>query len=221
MKNLTALLGLSTLLFSQLSVANTLILPSFFEPDLMAILDDEFGLASLQKIDDDMDQYWTVTGEVSATAVAKHAGYSQNFGLFDGGDNFSSLLYVPYLDAQYGSSDAAAVGSQIRFGLTRGAMPLLGNKPLFSSDPSENALCNKFFCTPEYDHMVSWLINDGEFTGDYVLAWEDLIFLGDHDYNDLVVRVSGVSTHVVPVPAAAWLFGSGLIGLAFFARCRI
>ena len=221
MKKLIALITLVAIFYSQLSAANTLILPSFFEPDLMDILDDEFGLASLQRIDDDMDQYWTVTGEISATAVAKHAGYSQNFGLLDGGDNFSSLLYVPYMDAQNGSSDATEVGSQIRFGLTRGAMPLLGNKPLFSSDPSENALCNKFFCTPEYDHMVSWLITDGEYEGDYVLAWEDLKFLGDRDYNDLVVRVSGVSTHVVPVPAAAWLFGSGLIGLAAFARRRI
>jgi hypothetical protein len=68
--------------------------------------------------------------------------------------------------------------------------------------------------------MVSWLITDGEYAGDYVLAWEDLVLLGDRDYNDLVVRVSGVSPHVVPVPAAAWLFGSGLIALAAFVRRR-
>ncbi len=61
MKKLIALIALFAIFYSQLSAANTLILPSFFEPDLMGILDDEFGLASLQRIDDDMDQYWTVT----------------------------------------------------------------------------------------------------------------------------------------------------------------
>ena len=67
--------------------------------------------------------------------------------------------------------------------------------------------------------MVSWLITDGEYAGDYVLAWEDLKFLGDRDYNDLVVRVSGVA--VVPVPAAVWLFISGLLSLIVVSRRRV
>ena len=222
MKTLTTLAGLTALLFSQISVANTLILPSFWEPDLLGsggILDNEFGLGNLQRIDDDLDQYWTVTGELSATAVAKHAGYSQNFGFIDSNDNFSSLLYVPYMNAQSGSSTAPAIGDEIRFGLTRGVMPRHGNKPIFSSDPLDNMICRGRFCLPPLDHMVSWLIIGGEFSGDYILAWEDLKFLGDRDYNDLVVRVSGVST--VPVPAAAWLFASGLLGLAAASRRRV
>lgn len=64
--------------------------------------------------------------------------------------------------------------------------------------------------------MVSWLITDGEFAGDYVIAWEDMKRLGDHDYNDLVIRVSGVSA--VPVPSALWLFGSGILGLVAVVR---
>jgi len=215
MKKLIALITLVAIFYSQLSAANTLILPSFFEPDLMGILDDEFGLASLQRIDDDMDQYWTGAGEITVTAVAKYAGYSQHFGFINESDDFTSLLYVPYMDGQSNSFNVAASGSPFRFGLDP------SGSPLFSSVASENALCAWFICTPDLDHMVSWLITDGEFAGDYVLAWEDLKFLGDRDYNDLVVRVSGVSTHVVPVPAAAWLFGSVLIGLAAFARRRI
>ena len=221
MKILTTLVGLTVLFFSQLSVANTLILPSFFEPDLLGsggILDNEFGLGNLQRIDDDMDRYWTVTGELSATAVAKHAGFSQNFGFIDSENNFSSLLYVPYMNAQSGSSTAPFVGDEIRFGLTRGVMPSNAKKPLFSSDPLDNVFCGRFFCSHEKDHMVSWLITDGVYAGDYVVAWEDLKKLGDRDYNDLVVRVSGV--RVVPVPAALWLFGSGLLGLIALVRRR-
>ena len=70
--------------------------------------------------------------------------------------------------------------------------------------------------------LATWVaITDGEFAGDYILAWEDLRFLGDRDYNDLVVRVSGVSHMAVPVPAAVWLFGSGLLGLLTIARRRV
>jgi hypothetical protein len=72
------------------------------------------------------------------------------------------------------------------------------------------------------DHMVSWLVTDGQYAGDYVLAWEDLKLLGDRDYNDLVVRVSGVSNMpAVPVPAAAWLFVSGLLALVSVSRRRV
>ena len=214
MKNLTALTGLIVLTFSQLTAANTLILPSPNEPDLASILGSEFGSGNLQRIDDDMDQYWTGAGEITVTAVAKYAGYSQHFGFINESDDFTSLLYVPHMDAQSNSFNVAVSGSPFRFGLDP------SGSPLFSSVASENALCVGFFCAPGLDHMVSWLITDGEYVGDYVLAWEDLVLLGDRDYNDLVVRVSGVSTQVVPVPAAVWLFGSGLIGLAAFARRR-
>ncbi len=220
MKNLIAFVALTVLFYSQLSSANTLIMPNFFESDLTSILDNEFGLDNLQRIDDDMDLYWTITGEVTATAVAKHAGYSQHFGLLDSDNDYSSLLYVPYMDAQSGSSSDPETGSQIQFSLTRGVMPLMGKKPIFSSNQSDNVICADIVCSAELDHMVSWLIIDGEYAGDYVLAWEDLKFLGDRDYNDLVVRVSGVSYSAVPVPAAIWLFGSGLIGLAIIARRR-
>lgn len=216
MKLPITIFGLTVLLFSQLSTANTLILPSPNEPDLIGsggILDNVFGLANLQRIDDDLDQYWNVVAEqVSVTAVAKYAGYKQDFGFIDSDDNFTSLLYVPYMDGQTNTFTVADPGSPFRFGLDP------SGAPLFSSDPSDNAYCGWFHCTDAVDHMVSWLITGGQYTGDYVVAWEDLKHLGDRDYNDLVVRVSGISA--VPVPAAVWLFASGLLGLIAAARRR-
>ena len=92
--------------------------------------------------------------------------------------------------------------------------------PLLSSDPLDNVFCCKYSCTESKNHMVSWLITDGQFAGDSMIAWDDLKYLDDHDYDDLVVRVSGVT--VVPVvPAAAWMFGSGLLVLAAFLRRRV
>ncbi len=64
MKMSVTIAGLAVLLLSQFAVANTLILPSFSEPSLIGsggVLDDVFGLDNLQRIDDEQDQYWTVT----------------------------------------------------------------------------------------------------------------------------------------------------------------
>jgi len=216
MKISTTLIGLTTLLISQVSAANTIIFPGFWEPGLIGsggILDTEFGLGNLQRVDDDMDQYWSVVAtEVSVTAVAKHAGFSQKFGFIDSSDNFTTVLNVPVMAAQSNTFNVSDSGSPFRFGLDP------SGSPLFSSDPLDNVICGWFMCSHPKDHMVSWLITNGEYAGDYVIAWEDLTFLGDRDYNDLVVRVSGVSA--VPVPAAVWLFCSGLLGLVVAARRR-
>ena len=54
---------------------------------------------------------------------------------------------------------------------------------------------------------------------DLVLAYNDNITLtaplGDADYDDMLVRAE---FSPVPVPAAVWLFGSGLLGLIGAAR---
>ena len=194
----------------------TSIYPSPHEPDLTGsggILDITYGLGNLQRIDDDLDQYWNVSAnEVTVTAVAKYAGFSQDFGFIDNDDNFTSLLLVPYMNSQSNTFTIIDSGSPFRFGLDP------SGSPLFSSDPLDNVICGRYHCSTPKDHMVSWLITDGDYAGDYVIAWEDLKKLGDRDYNDLVVRVSGAS--VVPVPAAVWLFGSGLLGLIGVARRR-
>ena len=81
----------------------TSIFPSPHEPDLTGsggILDNEFGLGNLQRIDDDLDQYWTLTGsQVTVSVVAKYADFTQNFGFIGAGNIFTSLLNVPYINA--------------------------------------------------------------------------------------------------------------------------
>jgi hypothetical protein len=40
----------------------------------------------------------------------------------------------------------------------------------------------------------------------------------DRDFSDMGIRISALSA--VPIPAAGWLLGSGLVGLAVAARRR-
>jgi hypothetical protein len=207
MKNLTYTIGLVALLFGQAAQANTIILPSLTaEPSLIGgILDSEFGLANLQRVDDNSDQYWNAAKQIEVTAIAKHASFKQIFGFISANDNFIPILDVPSMAGQ--NTVIPGPIAPFRFGLDP------SGSPVFSSDPSDNPMMA--------DHMVSWLITGGTYKGDYVLAWEDLTLLGDIDYNDLVVRVSGVSNiPAVPVPTAVWLFGSGLIALATISRRR-
>lgn len=196
------------------SSSRTHISTSHYEPGLTGdggILDSNFGLDNLQRIDDNLDRYWSISGsEVTVTAIAKHAGFSQNFGFIDEDNNFTSLLFVPNMDNQSNTFNMSDSGSPFRFGLDP------GGSPLFSSDPLDNIRCGWHHCSQPHDHMVSWLITGGEYAGDYVIAWEDLKNPGDRDYNDLVLRVSGASA--VPVLSSIALFISGALCLAGVIR---
>lgn len=221
MKNVIYLSALLASLFINSAAANTVIIADRFEPNLLGdggILDMAFDLDNLQRIDDGLDQVWTVSGDVTATVVFSQPGFSQNFGIHDAINGFSPLLDVPYKKSPHSADFDYAIGSEIAFGLTRGVMPAKGNKPVLSSVAGDNVVCKAGACDFGSDLMVSWLITDGMYAGDYIFAWEDLRPRGNSDYRDLVVRVSGVTA--VPVPAAVWLFASGLVGLSLVARRR-
>ena len=56
-------------------------------------------------------------------------------------------------------------------------------------------------------------------TGDFTADWSALVVGGPYNGQTGIWHITG-NTQVVPVPAAIWLFGSGLLGLAGVARCR-
>jgi hypothetical protein len=63
--------------------------------------------------------------------------------------------------------------------------------------------------------MIAWRIIT---TGNFVVAWEDLAGLGDKDYNDLDVEVSGAAP--IPEPGILLLIASGIVGRGAMAMRR-
>jgi hypothetical protein len=190
--------------------ATTTIWPNPHEPGFISAggtLDTIIGLSNLQRVDDNFDQWWAGPSIVDIQVIAKHAAYTQDFGYIDALNNYTSLLSnITVNYGQTASFDTVNSGSPFRFGLDPSDAPLFSS---YANDNPDNGL----------DHMVTWRITNGAHAGDYIIAWEDLYYLGDRDYNDLVLHVSGVNP--VPIPAAVWLFVAGLIGLVGVARRKL
>lgn len=221
----------STLLLSGLANASYVavlpgvaVLPSpGDEPDLAAsggILDTSFGLENLSRVDDSLDQQWVNSGRIDVKTVGKWAGFKQSFGFINAEGDFTSLLNVNnHWSRPAAHFDREASGSLFSFGLNP------SGSSLWSSYVGDNS--------DLFDHMVTWKITSSHnknLIGAFVIGWEDLADGGDQDFNDLVLLVKGdISLNtlpaaaqgaVVPIPAALWLFCSGLLGLAAAARRR-
>jgi hypothetical protein len=68
--------------------------------------------------------------------------------------------------------------------------------------------------------FLNGLPNGTLLRGGTLVGFEDTLGGGDLDYNDLSYLFTNVGTAPVPVPAAMWLFGSGLMGLIGTAARR-
>jgi hypothetical protein len=198
------------------------------EPGIRGVLNKLYGEGNFARVDDGYDDLWSYASleNGSAQFEAKFSAVGKaTFGYFRGADSakFNPLFSV----TGYGFAnpnkpvtavlDPAKTHDPFRFGAFFGS-PLVGK--LYSSDADQN-----FF---DLDHMVTFQVTGGDHKGAYVLAWEDARFLGDHDYQDLVLQVNGVTTSknppsvvVVPAPAAMALGSLGLGFVGWLRRSRV
>jgi len=200
---LLVLLWIPGVAWADLSPIQTSNEPSLDQPG--GILDQLYGLANLVLIDDfnasPDDQLWVILSSGSATATAKFAGLSEDFGFLAGegsGATFQSLFVVGgsgFLGGPTALLDVAQTGNTFRFALAPSSGDLWSSRMADNSDAS--------------DHMVAWRIVSSDAAhpanpiGSYAIGWEDLPILappapGDSepDYNDLVIELSNVAPAV-------------------------
>lgn len=198
-----------------------------FEPGIYSVMNHLYGVGNYTRIDDSIDNLWSyAAAEGSAQFEAKFSAVGKaTFGYFEGTDStqFNALFsvggygYADQTNSVTADLNPAETSTPFRFGVYFGS-GRVGN--LYSSDAEQN-----FF---DLDHMVTFQIKNGLNEGAYVLAWEDARILGDHDYQDLIVQVSGVfagktgpAIPLVPAPAAMALGSLGLGCIGWLRRTRI
>jgi hypothetical protein len=126
------------------------------------------------------DQSWT-GGELTVTAVARYAGYTQEFGYDLDGDELGYVQLFDLSGNQMGVSGAGTL--ELGPGDTLAWMRDGNHGGRWSSRIADNS--------DDRDHMVTYSVSgmdDG--LARWMLFWEDLPGGGDLDYNDLAVEVT-------------------------------
>jgi hypothetical protein len=156
----------------------------------------------------------TSPGTVTATYLGQESGYVNSYSL----EFFTNMLLET--DA-VGRTVSANVSSAVTpFALDfsfntksgSGYQEKVGNGQVFS------VMSPSFAILGDYLKSQTATINGVSKTFDYILGFNDS-WTGDADFDDFVVGINYAPTPV-PLPAAAWLFGSALLGFIAVSNRR-
>ncbi len=187
------------------------------------------AIGSLSISDEDIVLYNPATGDAS---MFLDAG-----GLFVGNENIDALTMLPNGNLLISTRNSAQIGSLlfedgdiVEYDLTTGAASIwLGTAATGGIDinklhlmPDGSLLFGLFNTKPDNEFTVNGvsftacdLLAFDPATGSVSMYWDASEELGA---NSDITQIHGISVAPVPVPAAVWLLGSGLLGLAGIRR---
>jgi hypothetical protein len=156
----------------------------------------------------------TSPGTVTATYLGQESGYLNSYSL----DFFSNMLLesnAPGTQVSAFITGVAPILLDFSFNTKKkdvGYIEKVNNGDVFSvTSPS-------FAILGDYLARQSATISGQPQRFDYILGFNDS-WTGDADFDDFVVGIN-FTPSVVPLPAAAWLFGSALFGFVMVSNRR-
>ncbi|MGH8615516.1 MAG: DUF4114 domain-containing protein [Gammaproteobacteria bacterium] len=154
---------------------------------------------------------------------------SNSFGIYDYSINSSGDILLGDTLEVFNGKASPITSATLAFDLSAGTVKHKGTNAtrnigdtfgFYLTTPQSTYYSHSLLNPDGFDHLLMFDTGDnsvGTLLGsDLVLAWEDWLFGGDRDYNDMVVGITDVRP--VPEPSALALVGLGLIVL--IARIR-
>ncbi len=153
----------------------------------------------LPQVSDSLDNLWIET-EGQVLLEVRYAGFNQALGYrYNGRD----IVLISAINIKKGRNDIIVDMNVFNGGPFSWVDKTSGGTDAgtWYSDDTLNR--------DKMDHFIAFTTPKA---GEYILAFEDwAVTLGDHDYNDLIVKVKQVAP--VPEPSTFLLVGAGIIGV--------